>query len=142
MRRLAALKAELAGPGAPPLERLLAERAAACWLQALAADAAAAGAMGSGPRREALAVRRQQAAHRRYLTALATLATVQRLLPRPAPADSEAGPPGPAVAVGSPTTTASGRAIEPAALSSPGPHLQRDRTEAVHHPESDRLGGE
>ncbi len=39
-RSVAALKDELAGPGAPPLERLLAERVAANRLQASQADAA------------------------------------------------------------------------------------------------------
>jgi hypothetical protein len=133
-RRLAALKSELAGPGAPPLDRLLAERVAACWLQVQAADAAAAGAMESGPGREAQALRRQQAAHRRYLTAMATLATVQRLLPRPGPADAEPGPTDPAIAAGSPPTTAAGRALPPSAPQPPGPCLPLDRTGAGGHP--------
>ena len=50
-RSVAALKAELAGPGAPPLERLLAERVAANWLQASQADAAFAQLKGRGPHR-------------------------------------------------------------------------------------------
>jgi hypothetical protein len=132
-RRLAALKAELAGPGAAPLERLLAERVAACWLQLLAADAAAAGAMESGPGREAQALRRQREAHRRYLTALAALATVQRFLPRPEPAGTEPGPTEQAVA-GSQPTPAAGRAIPPSAPQPPGSCLQLSRTGVGHHP--------
>src|SRR5262245_31479716 len=41
-RRLAALKAELAGPAAAPLELLLVDRVAATWLQVNHADAGAA----------------------------------------------------------------------------------------------------
>lgn len=47
-RLVAALKAELAGPDAPPLERLLAERVAACWMQTAQADAAFARLKGTG----------------------------------------------------------------------------------------------
>ena len=37
-RKIDALRDELAGPGAPPLERILAERVALCWLDAHEAD--------------------------------------------------------------------------------------------------------
>src|SRR4051812_22751717 len=41
-RRVAAMLDELAGPGAPPLERLLGERVVATWLQVHHADVMAA----------------------------------------------------------------------------------------------------
>jgi hypothetical protein len=44
-RRLAAMRVELAGPEASPLERLLAERIVACWLQSHHADLAYARAV-------------------------------------------------------------------------------------------------
>jgi hypothetical protein len=46
LHHLEALKVELAGPSPSPLERLLVERVAACWLQINHADAAAALAKG------------------------------------------------------------------------------------------------
>ena len=44
-RRLAAMRVELAGPEASPLERLLAERVVACWLHSYHADFAYARAV-------------------------------------------------------------------------------------------------
>jgi hypothetical protein len=80
-RTLAELKAELAGPAPTPLERLLVARAAACWLQASYCDAAAAQARDVSTRQAELASKRQDRAHRRYLAAVAALASVRRLLP-------------------------------------------------------------
>jgi hypothetical protein len=80
-RRAAALKSELTGPSPAPLERLLAERVVATWLQVNWTDAVTARAGELSIRQAELAVKRQNAAHRRYLTALEALATVQRLLP-------------------------------------------------------------
>jgi hypothetical protein len=79
-RKLAALRAELAGPTPTPIERLLAERAALCWLAVYEFEAAAAQQL--GPIALALAdyyQRRIDRAHKRYLTALRTLATVRKL---------------------------------------------------------------
>src|SRR5688500_4628970 len=49
VRRLAELKQELAGPSPGPLERLLAERVAACWLQVTYLEAVCAQAKGVRP---------------------------------------------------------------------------------------------
>jgi hypothetical protein len=78
-RRLAALKAELAGPRPSPVERLLVERIAACWLQAAFADAAAAGARDAGLKQAEFLARRQDAAQRRYLAAVRALTTYRTL---------------------------------------------------------------
>lgn len=80
-RKLAELKAELGLERADPLERLLIERAAACWLWLAYSDAAYS-QVGGAPRPQAdHARRRQDSAQRRYLEALKQLATVRRLLP-------------------------------------------------------------
>ena len=77
--RVAALRAELAGPHPSPVERLLVERVVACWLQVYHADR-------FYYRTEDLSLsqgdyyqRRQDRAHRRLLFAIKTLATVRRL---------------------------------------------------------------
>jgi len=80
-RQLAALKAEFAGPAPTPLERLLAERIAATWLQVNYADAVAAQTRDVSVKQAELALERQDRAHRRHLAAVAALATVRRLLP-------------------------------------------------------------
>ncbi len=85
-RRAVALRAELAGPAPTPIEALLAERVVACWLQVNYSDAAAAQAGAISLKQAAFAQHRQDAAHRRYLTALGALATVRRLLPVAEPA--------------------------------------------------------
>ena len=80
-RKVADLKAELAGPTPSPLEQLLAERVTATWLQVHYADAAVAQAGGLSLRQADFAARRQDQAHKRYLTAIGALVTVRRLLP-------------------------------------------------------------
>jgi hypothetical protein len=82
-RKVAALRDELAGPGPKPIDRLLAERVAACWLQLHWAEAMVAQAREVSVKQAELALRRVNAAHRRYLTALGALATVKRLVPAP-----------------------------------------------------------
>ena len=77
--KMAALRAELAGPDAPPVERLLAERAVCCWLHLyhLEHTYAAKSSMSLE-----LATHYQKSidrAHRRYLSALKALAEVRRL---------------------------------------------------------------
>ena len=80
-RKLAAMRAELAGPEVSPLERLLAERVVACWLQSYHADFAYARALRDLPAKDAdLYHRRQDRAARQYLKALRSLAVVRRLL--------------------------------------------------------------
>lgn len=80
-RRLAALKAELAGPSPTPLERLLVERVAACWLAVQVFENVYAQNM----HRLSLAQgeyyqRCLDRAHRRYLSTIRSLAVVRRLL--------------------------------------------------------------
>jgi hypothetical protein len=78
-RKLAALRAELAGPDPTPIERLLAERAALCWLAVNEFEAAA---QQIGPISIEVAdyqQRRIDRAHKRFLTALKTLAAVRKL---------------------------------------------------------------
>ncbi len=79
-RRVAAMQAELAGPDPSPLEALLAGRIVACWLQVSYADAAAAQSGGMTIHQADHVIRRQDSAHRRYLTAVGALATVRRML--------------------------------------------------------------
>jgi len=80
-RKLTAMRTELAGPGASPLERLLAERAVACWLQSYHADFAYARALKELPPKETEPYqRRQDRAARQYLKALRSLAEVRRLI--------------------------------------------------------------
>ncbi|MFO0850679.1 MAG: hypothetical protein U0871_19295 [Gemmataceae bacterium] len=75
-RKLNAVRAELAGPAPTAVERLLAERAAVCWLNVyhLEQQAAAAPAELADDRQRAV-----DRAHRRYLSALKTLAAIRRL---------------------------------------------------------------
>ena len=80
-RELEALKERLAGPQCSPLEELLVERVAACWLQVQWADY-----RGENVAKEDLTFaqadyrqRRQDRAHRRLLSAIKTLATVRKL---------------------------------------------------------------
>jgi hypothetical protein len=84
-RKLAALRAELAGPDASPLEWLLVERVAACWLQTMFADGVYAQAREPQATPAVLRelMRRQESAQRRYLASIKQLALVRRLL-RPA----------------------------------------------------------
>jgi hypothetical protein len=87
-RKAEQLRAELAGPGPSPLERLLVERVVACWLQTNYADASYAQLKGNGPAQHTAALRRQNAAQQRYLQAMRALATIRKLLrPAPSPLD-------------------------------------------------------
>ncbi len=86
LRKLHAMKAELSGETPSPLVKLLAERASACWLQVSYYDALLAQAAGASEARLKMLQRERDAAHRRQLTALKTLATVRKLLvPPPSP---------------------------------------------------------
>ncbi len=88
LRKLAAMKAELGGESAPPLERLLVERVVMTWLQTAYYDALAAQSGGMTEARLKLIQRQQDAAHRRHLGALKSLAVVRKLL-KPAPSTLE-----------------------------------------------------
>lgn len=79
-RKLELLREELAGPNPTPVERLLVERVVACWLQVSDADVRYAQAQGSltvtqGDYHQ----RRMDRAHRRFLSAVKTLALVRKL---------------------------------------------------------------
>jgi hypothetical protein len=80
-RQMEGMRQELAGPTPTPLDRLLAERVALCWLHASYADAMYAQSMKTGCSVVTgdYLQRRQDRAHRRFLTAARTLALVQRL---------------------------------------------------------------
>lgn len=78
-RKLELLRAELAGPNPSPVERLLVSRVVACWLQVQDADIRAAQARNLTLAQHDFNQRRMDRAHRRYLSALKTLATVRRL---------------------------------------------------------------
>jgi hypothetical protein len=93
-RRLASLKAELAGGPVTPLERLVIDRIGVSWLQVHLADRDAAEARRRDGGATALSVhaqRRLDSAHRRYLMAVKQLALVRRLLPRPGGRGAGAG---------------------------------------------------
>jgi hypothetical protein len=79
-RQIEAMKIDLAGPDPSPLETLLVERIAACWLQMGYSDAVAAGVGNISIQQANYNRKRQDSAHRRYLSALATLAMTRRLL--------------------------------------------------------------
>ncbi len=80
-RKLEVLRVELSGPSASALDRLLVERVVACWLQVYGADALYAQNLGKLTlKRSEFFQRRQDRAHRRYLSAIRTLAQVRRLL--------------------------------------------------------------
>jgi hypothetical protein len=79
-RKLPLLKAELAGPDPTPLERLLADRVAACWLQLHYYEAILAQSLGNMTIAQGhYQQRRIDSAHRRYLAAIKTLALVRKL---------------------------------------------------------------
>ncbi len=79
-RKLAKLRAELEGPDPGPIERLLAERAAYCWLILWEYESALVLRKGEMSFKQfEFHQRRIDAAHRRFLSSLRTLATVQKL---------------------------------------------------------------
>jgi hypothetical protein len=80
-QKLAVLKAELGGPSPNPLERLLVERVATCWLQVHLYGTVYAQnlhrlSLAEGEYQQ----QRLDHAHRRYLSAIRSLAVVRRLL--------------------------------------------------------------
>ncbi len=83
LRMAEALREELAGSSPSPIERLLVERVVACWLQLHYSDAIEAQSLNNDekPRLAAYRAKRQEQAHRMYLTSLAALTTLRKLLP-------------------------------------------------------------
>ncbi len=79
-RRLKAMRVQLTNPDSSPLETLLIERILACWLQSSYADTAAARPHGLSLQQLKFATKRQEAAHRAYLSAIASLAMTRKLL--------------------------------------------------------------
>jgi hypothetical protein len=80
MRKLSALKSELMGESTSALEKLLVGRVTACWLQVNYYDALWTQNKQCSPAQTKLLQHQQDAAHRRYLSAIKTLATVRKLL--------------------------------------------------------------
>ncbi len=79
--KMDALAKELAGPRPTPIERLLAERAAHCWFQVNVHEISYLQAKDSTLtiNQADFQLRRIESAHRRFLSALATLARVRKL---------------------------------------------------------------
>jgi hypothetical protein len=77
--KLNAFKKGLAGPTPSPMETLLVERAAICWLQTAHADLLEASATSLSTALAQLRLRRMDCMQRRLLHALKTLAMVHRL---------------------------------------------------------------
>src|SRR5262249_3829914 len=78
-RKLELLRAELAGLNPTPVERLLVERIVACWLQVQDADVRYAQAKNLSLEGGEYYQRRMDRAHKRYLSAIRTLALVRKL---------------------------------------------------------------
>jgi len=79
-RQVAVLEREIAGPSPSVLERLLAERIVVCWLELNYLELALT-SKGERPLRQAEYYdRRKDRAHRRYLSAIRSLATIRRLV--------------------------------------------------------------
>jgi hypothetical protein len=78
-RKLELLRAELLGPDPTSLERLLVERVVACWLQVYEVDIRTAQAKDLPLKWADFYQKRMDRAHRRFLSAIKTLAAVRRL---------------------------------------------------------------
>jgi hypothetical protein len=78
-QKLAKIRSDVAGPSASPLQRLAAERVAACWLQVQAAEWFFANSLHK-PEINSYFLSHLERAHRRYESILRTSAQIQRLL--------------------------------------------------------------
>ena len=76
---MARLRKEVAGDDPSPVERLLADRVALCWLALHDAEIRFAQAKDLTIKQAEFWQKRIDCAHRRYLSAIKTLATVRRL---------------------------------------------------------------
>ena len=80
--QLESMRIEVAGENPSPLERLLAERVVATWLQVQLFDAYYAFGMQSGTiRQDEFRQKRLDRAHKRHLSAIRTLAQVRKMGP-------------------------------------------------------------
>jgi hypothetical protein len=79
LRKLEMLRDELHGPKPSPVERLLVERVVACWLQVQEADARFAQGTNLSIEWGEYYQRKMDRAHKRYLSAIKTLALVRKL---------------------------------------------------------------
>lgn len=79
-RKAVELRKEVAGKTSSPLEQLLADRAVVCWLQVSYYDNLIAQTREFTPAKVRMLQQKQDGAHRRYLSAIKTLATVRKLL--------------------------------------------------------------
>jgi hypothetical protein len=77
--KMKALRRDLAGPEATPIEKLLVDRIVICWLQVQMADLAQAKEESQTIALERFQLRRQDSANRRYLAAIRTLATIRKM---------------------------------------------------------------
>jgi hypothetical protein len=78
-RKMTALRKELAGPDSSPLEHLLADRIALCWLAVHDAEVRFAQAKDLTIKQAEFWQKRIDASHRRYLSAVKALATIRKL---------------------------------------------------------------
>jgi hypothetical protein len=79
LRKLALLREELAGPSPTPIERLIVERIAACWLQLHQFELIYAGRESMSLELATFYQRSIDRAQKRYLSAIKALAQVRRL---------------------------------------------------------------
>lgn len=78
-RKMQTIREDLAGPNPTPLERLLVERIALCWLSLHDAEVRLAGFKNPTIAQGDYWQRKIDHSHRRYLTAIKTLATIRKL---------------------------------------------------------------
>jgi hypothetical protein len=82
--QLETLRKEVAGPDPSPLEWLLAERIAVCWVQVLQAEAACAANLGKPSTSQSeYHQRRLDRVHRRFLSSIRALGQIRKLLTPP-----------------------------------------------------------
>lgn len=116
-RRSSALQRDLEGPAPTPLERILCERIAICWLDAQLADMLYASKVAAGTTFTAgdYYQRHQDHAQRRYLDATIALARVRRLLAPIMQQVNIAQPGAQQLNIAQPATPASATPVAPAA---------------------------
>lgn len=81
-RRVAQLKESLAGPHPTPLERLLIDQVAVCWLGANHSEVEAASPSGGSLDQATFRLRRAESAQKRLMNATKTLALLRAALPK------------------------------------------------------------
>src|SRR5262249_34662524 len=77
--KMAHLKSELEGPAPTPIESLLAERAVFCWFAVNAYETVYSQSKDLTIRQAEFQLRKIESAHKRFLSALATLARVRKM---------------------------------------------------------------